>query len=103
MNESSRYASTGTAEITLSDGRTVAYLRRRWIPQPETLAELQRHSVTEGERLDHIAAKYQGDPTMFWQLCDANRALHPVELETIGRTLRITLPAGIPSGTTLTL
>ena len=29
----------GTAEITLPDGRTVAYLRRRWLPQPEALAE----------------------------------------------------------------
>lgn len=93
----------GTAEITLPDGRTVAYLRRRWLPQPESLAEVQRHSVTEGERLDHITAKHLGDPTQFWQLCDANRALHPAELEYIGKTLRITLPAGIPAGATIAL
>jgi hypothetical protein len=103
MNESSRYASTGTAEITLPDGRTIAYLRRRWLPQPEALVELQRHTVTEGERLDHIAAQHFGDPTMFWQLCDANRAMQPEELETVGESLRITLPAGIPAGTAFTL
>ncbi len=102
MNETSRYASTGTAEITLPDGRTVSFLLRRSIPQPESLVEIGRHSVAEGERLDHIAAKYHGDPTLFWQVCDANRALHPKEMETIGKTLRITLPVGIPAGTTLT-
>jgi hypothetical protein len=102
MNENSRYARTGTAEITLPDGRTVSYLLRRWIPQPETLAEIGRHRVAEGERLDHIAAQHHGDPTLFWQVCDANRALHPAEMEYIGRTLRITLPPGIPAGTTLT-
>ena len=103
MNESSRYANTGTAEVTLPDGRTVAYRKRRWIPQPETLAEIAQHSVAEGERLDHITAKYQGEPTLFWQICDANRALHPAELEIIGKSLRITLPPGIPAGTTLGL
>jgi len=35
---------------------------------------LQEHAVTEGERLDHIAAKYLGDPEQFWQLCDATGA-----------------------------
>jgi len=101
MTESSRYARTGTAEITLPDNRTVVFLRRRWLPQPETLAELGRHRVAEGERLDHLAAQYLGDPTMFWQLCDANRALHPLALEEIGKSLRITLPAGVPVGTTI--
>ena len=103
MNESSRYARTGTAEITLPDGRTVSYLLRRRLPQPEALAEIARHSVTEGERLDHIAAKHHGDPTMFWQVCDANRALHPRELEVIGKSLRITLPEGFPAGTAIAL
>lgn len=103
MIETSRYAGTGTAEILLPDGRTVSFLLRRWIPQPESLAEIGQHRVAEGERLDHIAAKYHGDPTLFWQLCDANRAVHPEEIEYIGKTLRITLPPGIPAGTTLTL
>lgn len=102
MNESSRYAKLGTAEITLQDGRAIAFLRRRWLPQPEELQEISSYSVTEGDRLDNIAAGQLGDPTMFWQLCDANGAMHPRELETIGRRLRVTLPEGIPVGTTLT-
>lgn len=103
MNEPSRYDPRKTAEVTLPDGRTVVYLQRRWIPQPEALVEWQRHTVTEGERLDHIAAKYHGDPTMFWQICDANRALDPAELEIAHTPLRITLPEGTPAGTILSL
>ena len=103
MNESSRYASVGTAEIILPDDREVAYLRRRLVPPPESLQETSRHDVAEGERLDNITAGYLGDPTMFWQLCDANGALHPLELEVVGRRLRIPLPPGIPAGTVLSL
>ena len=101
MHETSRYAHTGTAEMTLPDGRIVAYLGRRWLPAPESLQEIASYMMAEGDRLDHVAAAHLGDPEMFWQLCDANRALRPDELETVGRRLRITLPAGIPVGTTL--
>jgi hypothetical protein len=52
--------------------------------------------VTEGDRLDNIAAQELGDPEQFWRLCDANNAMHPVELEEIGRTLMVTLPEGLP-------
>ena len=53
--------------------------------------------MTEGERLDHIAAKYLGDPEQFWRLCDANGAIRPNELlEPVGRRIRITLPENIP-------
>jgi hypothetical protein len=52
--------------------------------------------VTQGERLDIIAATYLGDPEQFWRICDANNAMRPDELtETPGRQLRITLPEGI--------
>ena len=103
MNDTSRYASTGTAEITLPDGRTVSYLRRRWLPRAESLQEIQRHQVCEGDRLDNITAAYLGDPTMFWQVCDANNAMQPEELEQVGRSLRITLPDGIPAGSAISL
>jgi hypothetical protein len=55
------------------------------------------HSVAQGDRLDSISARYLGDPEQFWLICDANGAIRPEELtETIGRRLRITLPAGVP-------
>ena len=50
----------------------------------------------QGDRLDNIAARYLGDPELFWRLCDANVALRPTELtETIGRRILITLPEGM--------
>ena len=81
-------------------GETIVYLRRRFIPPPEGFALLQEHTVTQGERLDNIAARYLDDPEQFWRICDANVAMCPEELaETIGRRIRITLPEGIPGST----
>lgn len=96
----SRYHGVETATVETHDGRLVVYLRRRFVPQPERFALLHEHTVTAGERLDHIAAAHLGDPEQFWRVCDANGALRPEELtETIGRRLRITLPEGIPGQT----
>jgi hypothetical protein len=93
----SRYHGQETAEQVLPNGNKVLYLRRRFLPQPESLALLQEHVVTQGDRLDNITAHYLGDPEQFWRVCDANRAMRPAELtETIGRRLRIALPEGIP-------
>ena len=69
---------------------------RRFVPQPERFQLLQEHTVVQGERLDNLAAQYLGDPTLFWRLCDANRAMRPWELTaTVGRRLRVTMPDGI--------
>jgi hypothetical protein len=93
----SRYAGIETATLETADRRTITYLRRRFVPPPERFALLQEHTVTEGERLDHLAAHYLGDPEQFWRLCDANGVLRPDDLTaTIGRRIRVTLPEGIP-------
>ena len=55
------------------------------------------HVVKSGDRLDLIAAKYLGDPLMFWLLCDANGAIRPNSLiATPGSTVAITMPQGVP-------
>jgi hypothetical protein len=91
----SRYYGLETMTATL-DGRPVVYLTRRFLPQPESFQPVEEHAVVQGERLDNIAARYFGDPTLFWRICDANRAVRPQELtETVGRRLRITMPDGI--------
>jgi hypothetical protein len=93
----SRYYGIETARLEDGEGKTIVYLRRRFIPPPERFALLQEHSISQGERLDNITANYLSDAEQFWRLCDANRAMRPDELtETIGRKLRITLPEGIP-------
>ena len=93
----SRYHGIDTATIETGDGKIIIYLRRRFVPPPERFSLLQEHTVTQGDRLDNLAARYLGDPEQFWRICDANGALRPDELiEIIGARLRITLPEGIP-------
>ncbi len=97
FDPTSRYASTPTAKLTTADGREVVYLTRRFVPAPESLAQVREHTVIAGDRLDNVAAQQLGDPTQFWQLADANGAFEPAQLTTEpGKRLRVTLPSGIP-------
>ena len=93
----SRYAQTGTATLEVAPGVSIVYLMRRFVPPPERFALLQEHVVTQGERLDNVAAAYLGDPEQFWRVCDANRAMRPDDLMAVGAILRLTLPEGIPA------
>lgn len=95
----SRYSGISIAQLETADGRTIAYIQRRFIPPPERFALLQEHLVTQGDRLDNVTYQYLGDPEQFWRVCDANRAMRPDDITAvamIGRRLRITLPEGIP-------
>jgi len=97
----SRYHDVEVAELELPDGRTVSYLRRRFVPAPERHALLREHVVRQDERLDHLAWTYLGDPEQYWRVADANGAMAPEDLtRDAGRRLRITLPAGIPGSET---
>ncbi|MEM6468165.1 MAG: LysM domain-containing protein [Planctomycetota bacterium] len=98
FNANSRYYNLETAQHETSDGRVITYVRRRILPQSSQFELLNVHTVGGGQRLDHIAAEYLGDPEQFWRICDANNAMSPQELEEVGRQLRITLPEGIPGG-----
>jgi hypothetical protein len=95
----SRYYRLDTTTLEMPDGTLIRYLQRRFLPPANTLSLLQEHRVVEGERLDHIAAHYLGDPEQFWRICDANNAMNPNNLLEIGKTLRITLPSGVPGFT----
>lgn len=93
----SRYHGLETTTIELPGGKTIAYLRRRFVPPWTRFNLLQVHTVTEGERLDNVTAQYLGDPEQFWRICDANNAMRPDDLTAeIGRKLRITAPEGLP-------
>ena len=93
----SRYHNLGLTTLTLADGTAVPYLLRRFLPATEAFTVLREHTVVEGERPDHIAARALGDPEAFWRLCDANGVMHPDELtDEVGGVVRITLPDGVP-------
>jgi len=88
-----RYANLPTLSVTGPDGRIVTYVTRRFLPQGAAMPLLLGVTVTQGDRLDLIAARTLGDPEQFWRICDANDALDPFELTaTLGRVLRIAVP-----------
>jgi len=92
----SRYYQIATGQYVAPDGRIIVYLHRRFIPSVDNFTLLEEHTVTQGERLDNIAAQALGDPEQFWRICDANNAMRPDDLTTTpGRVLSITLPEGI--------
>ncbi len=95
----SRYYAYSTLTYTDPSGNMVSYLARRIVPQPgaPNYSTVATHTVKQGDRLDMIAAKYLGDPLMFWLICDANGAIRPNQLvETPGKVVNITTPQGVP-------
>ena len=95
----SRYNGLPTLTFTLPDGRTVAYVTRRFIPGPENFVTVREHLVAQGDRLDLIAATYLSDPEQWWKIADWNVALRPESLtEEPGTRLSIAMPATNPTG-----
>lgn len=96
FDPTSRYSNLENGSMIITDAagttRVLVYKRRRLIPPAERLTTLVEHTVLEGERLDNITARYVGEPTLFWRVCDANIVLQPAELEVVGRIVRIALP-----------
>jgi hypothetical protein len=90
---SSRYSGAATAKLETPDGRTIIYLRRRFVPPAGRLPTQQEHRVAKGDRLDNVAALYLADPLLFWRLADANNAMRAEALTVRpGRVLRIAFP-----------
>jgi hypothetical protein len=99
----SRYNGVPLATFTLSDGRTVRYLRRRLLPDASMLATIGEYRVVDGDRLDNLAASLLGDPLAAWRMADANVVLRMESLvEETGRRIRITLPEGVPAAPPIT-
>lgn len=95
----SRYYGSKTLTYITAGGQMIQYLARRIVPQPgpPNFATIAQHTVRQGDRLDLIAAKYFGDPLIFWLICDANGAIEPEKLvATPGTVLNITTPQGVP-------
>ena len=84
----------GTLTVTDPDGvsREIRYARRRFIPSADEMTTLVEYTMLQGDRLDNITARFVGDPTQFWRVCDANTVMRPEDLEQIARVVRIALP-----------
>lgn len=89
----SRYYKIEDAQFTDANGRAVAYKKRRFLPQGETLPLLVEVTVLQGERLDLVTNRTLGDPLQFWRIADANNAMNPFDLvEPPGETLIVPVP-----------
>jgi hypothetical protein len=96
---SSRYFGASTQSLTLPDGTQVMYLARRIVPQPGIYQSVQSYVIVEGDRLDNLAARFLGDPLLFWMICDANASTDPDALTAqVGRSILIPLSSAIPPG-----
>jgi hypothetical protein len=85
----SRYAGLPVRFWESPDGRSIAYVSRRFSPFGNRLPLLAETTTAEGDRLDLIATRTLGDPEQFWRICDANDAMNPNDLvATPGRRLR---------------
>ena len=89
----SRYYNLEQKKIESAGGRTITYVKRRFLPQGKEIPVLGEVIINEGDRLDLITYQTLGEPEQFWQICDANNAMNPVELtEELGSSLVIPLP-----------
>ena len=87
----SRYIGSATLSYVTPVGQSITYLARRFVPRPgaPNFSTVAQHTVRQGDRIDLIAAKYLGDPLLFWLICDANETIFPDDLMVPGRVLRI--------------
>lgn len=93
FEDTSRYFAIETSIFTAPDGREITFVRRRFLPDAASEITLAEHVVVQGERLEHIAARFLSDPEQFWRVADASNAMRPEELTAdIGRRLRIPFP-----------
>jgi hypothetical protein len=98
-NPSSRYYGSGVEQIALASGVTVSYLSRRIVPKMSLYSQTQNYSVVAGDRIDNLAARFLGDPILFWMIAEANGVEDAESLTAEpGRTILIPLVSGIPAG-----
>jgi hypothetical protein len=87
FDDKSRYAKLTPYAAVDRRGRTVAV-----VPSPDrpVQSELGIHAHKQGERADHLAARYLRDETGFWRVAEHNDVMLP---ETLTEALEIAIPA----------
>jgi hypothetical protein len=82
----SRYEKLPTATYVDASGRSINYVRTRYIPPTPAYIG---HRVTDADRLDLIAYQYFRDSERFWRICDANLAMWPEEILVSGAVIAV--------------
>jgi hypothetical protein len=72
----SRYIDVPNLKLT-AGGRTIVYKAIRVIASHE---KLTTHTVSAGERPDHVSFLHFRDPELSWRIADANTVLDPNDL-----------------------
>lgn len=76
-----RYAKSELRTRIAVDGKPVAYLARRFLPDPDALTIAGIVRTEPGERIDLFSARVQGVSTAWWRVADAHRLIDPAALE----------------------
>ncbi len=77
FDDKSRYANLKPYIVVDHRGRKVSV-----VPVPKASEEVSvgTHILKQGQRLDHLAQKYLGDPAGFWRICELNNVMLPEAL-----------------------
>jgi hypothetical protein len=89
----SRYYAIETTTLADANGRVIAYKRRRFLPPAERLQIFAEVTLLQGDRLDVVTARTLGASEQFWQVCDANSAMNPFDINAENlSSVRIPMP-----------
>lgn len=78
------------------DAEGMPYVLRRFIPRWRSNGVIVQHTVEAVDRPDSVAAKYLGDPGLYWRVADANGVTDPFELtDTVGVVIAVPESAGV--------
>lgn len=81
FDPTSRYAAAPTTMLTDHRGRTVTAVL---VPDPPQLTARGEHLRRQGQRLDHLANFYLGDPHGYWQIALLAGVMLPEALSETG-------------------
>jgi hypothetical protein len=86
FDDKSRYLKVPTYQVPDHLGRTVTVVGVPGAPMQTTLGI---HLRRQGQRLDHLSAKYLQDPAGAWRICELSDVMHP---QAIAEDLEIPIP-----------
>ena len=84
-NPSSRYYGSAVEQFTLAERHAGHVPGAADHPAGLDLPTTQTYVIADGDRLDNLAARFLGDPLLYWMICDANGAHRPRRADRPGR------------------